>query len=88
MKSLAMKLNELSQIGIFKQHTLEERLKEYATWPEEERRIAEDEARSYASKGLTCNEFSLTDGSVESVIQWQKPDVFIKNCYQWFIVNA
>jgi hypothetical protein len=88
MKSLQMKIDELSKIGIFKQYTLNERLEIYYTYPVEFQEDAIKEAREYSEKGFVCNEFTLIDGRIESVIQWQKPSTFIKNCYQWFVINA
>jgi hypothetical protein len=87
MKSLAMKLDELSQVGTFRQYTFEERMSVYATYPDSEREYCINEAREYHAKGFTCNEFTLNDGRVDSVIQWQKPSTFVKNCYAWFIKN-
>jgi hypothetical protein len=87
-KSLAMKMDELVKIGVLKQHTLEARIAEYkATYPEEFQADAIKEAEENHAKGLSCFEFSLNDGGVESVIQWGTPSNFIKNCYEWFIVN-
>jgi hypothetical protein len=88
MKSLAMKLDALSKIGVLRQYSLEDRLREYAQYPDEFRQDAINEATEYAAKGFICNEFVLNDGSVASVIQWQSPAQFIKNCYQWFVVLA
>jgi hypothetical protein len=88
MKSLAMKLDALSKIGVIKQYTLEQRLSEYNAYPDEEHKeYAIKEALEYSAKGFICNEFILNDG-VESVTQWQTPSVFIKNCYHWFVLHT
>lgn len=84
--SLNAKIDALSKVGVLRQYTLEERLAIYATYPEEYRQDAIDEANKYAAKGLICNEFTVTVQDGEQVTQWQKPSIFIQNCYDWFIV--
>ena len=80
-----MKLDAITKIGVLKQFTFEERIAEYKTWPVEYQADPIKEAEEYHAKGMICMQFTTDIEGDESVIQWNTPSQFIKNCYDWFI---
>lgn len=86
--SLNAKIDALSKIGVMRQYTLEERLAIYDTYPDEYKQDAINEAMEFSAKGFICNVFTVTIQDCEEVVQWQKPSIFISNCYKWFISDS